>query len=137
MSLGVKRIVTEPDFESASAHQRRVDEIQAAIRAEPRRPLFRPPPPPPEPLRPSSDPLDHHLAEEIEYLRRRLDQIGETLVGEPILLNRHAATLQSIDLINQTLGHMARVIEAEDKDAAVARVTLRELRGRLTRRTLG
>lgn len=122
-----------------SEHQRRVDEMQAAIRAEAqaRKPLFRPPPPPPPPLVPSSDPLDQRLAEEMEYIRRRLDAIGDLLVKEPILLNRHTATLQSIDHINQTLGHMAKVVGSADKGNAIDRVTLQDLRARLMRRSLG
>ena len=118
-------------------HQRRVDEIQAQLRAanEPVRPtIFKPAPPRPDP---SADPLDHRIAEELETIRRHLDLLGGTLVAEPILLHRHGVQLQAIDRINQLLGHLARVIAAKQKDMAVDQVTLEDLRGRLKRKPLG
>ena len=117
-------------------HQRRVDEIQARVRAEvpgARPSIFKPAPRRPQP---SKDPLDHRLAEELETVRRRLDLLGGTLVGDPILLHRHGLQLQSIDQMSQLLGHLARVIGSEQKEMAVEQVTLRELRGRLQRRPL-
>lgn len=122
--------------DAAPEHQRRVDEIQARVRAEdePVRPtIFKPAPPKPDA---STDPLDHHIAEEIECIRRHLDLLGGTLVADPILLHRHAPQLQMIDRINQLLGHLARIIAAEQKDLAVDQVTLQDLRARLVRRPL-
>lgn len=119
------------------AHQRQVDEMIAAVRAElqPARPsLFKPAPPKPEP---SSRLLDHRIAEELEYLSRLLDQLGAVLSDDPILLMRHMGPMQSIDLMKQTLGQLARVIAAEDKEAVADRITLTELKGRLQRRALG
>src|SRR4051812_48058080 len=84
------------------AHQREVDAIQAAIRAEraeggvTRPPLFKPAPPRPAP---SGDVLDHRVAEELEAIARRLELLGGALASDPILVQRHAAQLQSIDLI--------------------------------------
>ena len=93
---------------SPSDHQRRIDEIQAAIRAEtapsPTRNLFKPAP---KRSPPSTDPLDHHLSEELECIRRHLEQLGGVLAGNPLLVQRHATQLQSIDLINQVLGHIS------------------------------
>lgn len=121
---------------AAPAHQRAVDAIQAAIRAEggaARPPLFRPAPPRPAP---SGDLLDHRVAEELEAIARRLDLLGGTLANEPILLHRHAAQLQSIDLIKQTLCHLAQVVATEEKEKAVALITLTELKARLQRKPL-
>ena len=118
-------------------HQQRVDEMMAAVRNEgqPARPsLFKPAPPRPEP---SSRLLDQRIAEELEFLSRLLDQLGNVLSEDPILLIRHMAPLQSIDLMKQTLGQLARVVAAEDKEAVADRITLTELKGRLTRRALG
>ena len=122
---------------SPSDHQRRIDEIQAAIRAEtapsPTRNLFKPAP---KRSPPSTDPLDHHLSEELECIRRHLEQLGGVLAGNPLLVQRHATQLQSIDLINQVLGHISGIIASEARALAVEQVTLRELRSRLQRKPL-
>jgi hypothetical protein len=125
-----------PSFGPDSDHQRRVDEIQAQVRAEAGRvrpTIFKPAPPAPDP---SSDPLDHRISEEIECIRRHLDLLGGALVGDPVLLHRHGQQLQAIDRINQLLGHLSRIIAAEQKDMAVDQVTLEDLRGRLKRKPL-
>lgn len=118
------------------AQQRLIDEIKAEIRdsIEPGRPrLFKPPPPRPEP---SADPIEHRMVEEIECIRRHLDLLGSTLANDLVLVRRYAAQLQSIDLVNQLLGHLASVIGAEDKALAVEQVRNPELRARLKRRPL-
>ena len=121
---------------AAPAHQREVDAIQAAIRAEgrvARPPLFKPAPPRPAP---SPDPLDHRIAEELEAIGRRLELLGGALAADPILLHRHATQLQSIDLVKQMLSHLSQVVASEDKAQAVDLVTLSELKARLQRRPL-
>lgn len=122
--------------QASPEHQRQVDAIQAAIRSETgsRRPgLFKPPPPRPAP---STNLLDHRLAEEMEFIVRQLEHLGGTLANDPILLRRHAAELQSIDLMKQSLRHLAQVIGAEDKALAAELVTLTELKARLLRKAL-
>ena len=57
-------------------------------------------------------------------------------MADPVMLHRHAVQLQSIDQINQILGHLARIISAEDRSLAVGQVSLEALRGRLQRRPL-
>lgn len=121
---------------SAPAHQQAVDLAQAAIRADleaGRRTLFKPPPP--NPGR-SDDVLDQRIAEELDLVVRKLEQLGDVLIGDPILLHRHPQQLQSIDLMQQILGHLGRVVAAGDKAMAVDRITLVELKARLTRRAL-
>jgi len=119
----------------AAEHQRRVDEIQAQLRSGAVRPsIHRPPPPRPDP---SPHPLDHRIAEELQYIRRHLDRLGGTLADDPILLVRHSDQLQMIDRINQQLGHLANIVAAKQKDMAVEQVTLQDLRGRLARKSLG
>jgi hypothetical protein len=118
------------------AHQREVDAIQAAIRAESgvvRPPLFKPAPPRPAP---SKNLLDHRVAEELEAIARRLELLGGTLANDPILLRRHAAQLQSVDLIKQMLCHLSQVVATAEKEKAVALITLSELKARLQRRPL-
>ena len=124
---------SEDSSPATSAHQRQVDEIQAAIRAEgqvARPPLFKPAPPRPAP---SGDVLDHRVAEELEAIARRLEQLGGALANDPILLQRHAAQLQSIDLIKQTLCHLSQVVATDEKEKAVDLITLSGLKARLQR----
>jgi hypothetical protein len=118
------------------AHQLAVDAAQAAIRADleaGRRSLFKPPPPGPGK---SNDLLDQRIAEELELVIRQLEQLGDVLVGDPILLRRHAQQLQSVDLMQQVLGHLGRVVAAGDRAMAVDRITLVELKARLQRTAL-
>ena len=121
------------------AHQREVDAIQAAIRAEraegavTRPPLFKPATPRPAP---SKNLLDHRVAEELEAIARRLEMLGGVLANDPILLHRHAAQLQSVDLIKQMLCHLSQVVATEEKEKAVALITLSELKARLQRKPL-
>ena len=118
------------------AHQQAVDAAQAAIRADleaGRRSLFKPPPPGPGK---SGDLLDQRIAEELELVIRQLEQLGDVLVGDPILLRRHAQQLQSVDLMQQVLGHLGRVVAAGDRAMAVDRITLVELKARLQRTAL-
>jgi hypothetical protein len=120
----------------APAHQQAVDAAQAAIRADletGRRSLFKPPPPSPGR---SDSVLDQRIGEELELVVRQLEHLGDVLVSDPILLQRHAQQLQSVDLIQQVLGHLARVVAARDKAMAVDRVTLVELKARLKRMAL-
>ena len=121
---------------SAPAHQPAVDALQARIRTDlkaGKRSLFKPPPPGPGQ---SHSVLEARVAEELELVIRQLEQLGDILAADPILLRRHAPQLQSIDLMQQVLGHLGRVVGARDKTMAVDRISLTELQGRLKRRAL-
>ena len=120
----------------APVHQQVVDATQAAIRADlaaGRRSLFKPAPA--NPGR-SASVLDERIAEELELVVRHLERLGEVLVEDPILLRRHAAQLQSLDLMQQVLGHLGRVVAARDRAMAVDAITLVELKSRLKRKAL-
>jgi hypothetical protein len=117
-------------------HQSQVDEIQAQIRADilaGRRSLFKPAPPAP---RHSEDVLEERIGEELELVIRQLAQVGDMLADDPILVSRHAMQLQSIDLMQQVLGHLGRVVAAANKAEAVDNITLTELKSRLKRQAL-
>jgi hypothetical protein len=118
-------------------HQKKVDELFASLKAETvpteKRPLFKPAPPR---LVTSKSEIDLRIAEELATMRRRLEQLGDVLSREPVLLHRHGSTLQSIDLMMQQLGHLAEVIATDDKAAAAEQVSLQELRQRLSRKPL-
>ena len=62
--------------------------------------------------------------------------LGDVLVNDPVLVHRHAAPLQGLDLINQVLGHLATIMSKDDKEAAVEQVSLRDLKARLQRKPL-
>ena len=136
-----RRPLAETDHYGASLAQRRADAIQERARKEAaRRELFRPAPPaapPAEPpaLLPSRDPLDAALAQELAYVRRQLDRLGETLAEDPLVLNRHSGALQGFDVIGQILGNLAKVVGAQDKDEAIVHVGMQELRARLARKS--
>ena len=80
--------------------------------------------------------LDARITEELDLVIRHLAQIGDILSDDPILVHRHAAQLQSIDLLQQVLGHLGRVVASADKAMAVERITLSELKARLKRKAL-
>jgi hypothetical protein len=120
----------------AASHQQEADLVQAQIRADlaaGRRSLFKPAAPRPGP---STDVLEGRIAEELDLIVRQLGQVGDILSDDPILLHRHAAQLQSIDLMQQKLRHLGSIVASDDKAMAVDRVTLVNLKTRLTRTSL-
>ena len=128
--------------------QARIDRMQAQIRAEsiavspfaaraadpaPRPSIRRDPPPLDPALVPTDDPLRLRLAEELEYARRLIEALGDTLCSDPLLVTRHAVPLQSIDVVGQMLGHLATVTRSSLPERAVDRIGMSDLRARLTR----
>ncbi len=83
-----------------------------------------------------SDHLEARLADELAYVQRLLESMGDELVSEPIVVRNHARTLQSIDIASQILGHLASIMIAGDRGAAVEAVGMEELRARLKRKPL-
>jgi hypothetical protein len=99
-----------------------------------RRPLRRDPPPQPLPPSPSNDVLHLRLGEELDYVRRMLEVMGDQLCGDPILIRRHAVALQSLDIVGQILRHVGNVIRSSDPHSAVDAIGMVDLKARLTRR---
>ncbi len=62
-----------------------------------------------------------------------VEALGDELSNDPILLMRYQHSLQSIDLMAQTLGHLACVIGSADKAEAVDRIGMSSLKTRLSR----
>ena len=124
---------------------------EAALRAQPeaapvgsaakeppkRKSLRRDPPPLPAALVPTDDRLRRRLAEELEYARRMLDIMGDSLCGDSNVIMRHGTALQSVDIVGQMLGHIANVIRSCDPDGAVELIGMAELKARLQRRSIG
>ena len=114
--------------------QQNVDRMVAEVRSEPK-----PLPPgcttsaPPDDFRLV---LPARLAEEISYVMRLLESLGDDLANEPIVLARHAAKLQNLDISAQVLGHIANLMSASDPESAVASIGMDALRRRLLRQPL-
>ena len=130
-------------FYGAPSHlrdaQARCDSIQAGIRAEQeapeRRSIRRDDAPPLDPaMVPCDDELRLRLAEELDYVRRMLDAMGDELSGDMAIVMRHGVALQSIDIVGQMLGHIASVTRSSAPERAVERIGMCELKARLTRK---
>jgi hypothetical protein len=115
---------------SPGSGQTRVDSIQAAIRSGARLPVEDGPTSnvPTDPER-----LERRIAEELGYVGRLLDAVGEELTNDPILLQRHDRALQNFDAACQILAHLRAIVASGDRAAAVDAVTLQALRARLLR----
>lgn len=135
---------TQPRMGSEA--QARCDAIQAQFRSEvrdgaalrrdpePRRSIRREPPPLPQALIPTDDLLMLRLAEELDYARRMLDQMGDALAADPMVLTRHSVALQSVDIVGQIMGHIAAVVRSSDPTGALERIGMADLKGRLQRK---
>lgn len=120
---------------AAAESQARCDSIQAEFRVEQQaRPSIRREAPSlPKALVPTDNELKLRLAEELEYARRMIETMGDTLSADPNLVMRHMVTLQSVDIAAQTLGHIATIIRSSDPEGAVDLIGMSELKGRLKR----
>jgi hypothetical protein len=141
-------VASNPYF-GAPAHlkQARCDAIQAAyreeqerapIRREPeaKRSIRREPPPLAKAQMPTDDVLKLRLAEELEYARRMIENMGDALSADPQLVMRHMVALQSIDIAGQILSHVGNVIRSSDPEGAVDLIGMCDLRGRLKRQSV-
>jgi hypothetical protein len=114
--------------------QARVDDLQAAVRAGAVQVTAQPSPPRgPAELEAK---LDGRLAEEIAYIARLLQTMGSELSDNPVVVQRHVALLQKFDIASQMLGHLAAVLNAEDRLEAVNGIGMEDLRARLLRKRL-
>ena len=81
--------------------------------------------------------LDARMAEELAFASRRLEALGSQLADDPSVLIRHAVELQDLDITAQVLGHLARMIGAEDPAEMLATIGMDDLRRRLERSPIG
>lgn len=126
---------TAAQAKPATDAQVRCDAIQAEVRAEtPRRSIRREPPPRPPDIPVTDDAIALRLAEEIEYARRMLDNLGNGLAADPTVVARHLVSLQSVDVVGQILGHIATIVRSSDPAASIERIGMADLRARLLRR---
>ena len=112
------------------------DVIHAEFGAEskPRPSIRRDPPPASRAFALTEDQLRLRLAEELEYARRMLSAMGDELSSDTLVVGRHLAELQTVDIVGQMLGHIASVVRSSDPPAAVDAIGMSELKARLMRR---
>lgn len=135
-------VINESEYFGAPEHlrktpeQARCDAIQAAFRTgdEPQQSLFREPPPRSPEIAPTGDVLSLRLADELDYARRMLDQMGDELAADMGVVMRHSVALQAVDIVGQMLGHIANVVRSSDPVESVERIGMCDLRARLVRK---
>ena len=81
--------------------------------------------------------LDSRLAHELGYVQRLLENLGDELINDLFLVQRHGQSLQSLDLVGQILGHVAAILMAQDKAAMIEEIGMEDLRARLKRKSIG
>ena len=134
--LGLERTIRVDDWiagvstaSSGGLGQARVDQLQAAIRSGAALPAetqaF-------EPAESAS--LERALAAELARLKQTLDEISEELTDDVDVLMRHERALQSFDIATSIVGELARIVAADDREAAVGAVQMHDLRSRLSGR---
>jgi hypothetical protein len=104
------------------------------VEDEERKPLRRDGPTRAAPAPQSEEALNIRLGEELDYVRRMLEALGDQLSGDPILIRRHAIALQSLDIVGQILVHVGTIVRSSDPHAAVEDIGMGDLRARLMRR---
>lgn len=112
-----------------------VDEMVAAVRSGDSDVLPFPSSlaPPPVPL---NGMLPQRLAEELAYVGRLLESLGDDLCNEPLVVMRHAEKLQNLDISAQILGHVATVLVADQPEKSIESIGMTALRKRLQRTAL-
>ena len=76
-------------------------------------------------------PLDQLLADELDHARRMLEAMGDELALDAQVVTEHGLALQAVDIVGQMIGHIANVVRAEDRAAAVDRIGMCELKAKL------
>jgi hypothetical protein len=76
-------------------------------------------------------PLDRLLAAELDHARRMLEAMGDELALDHQVVTEHGLALQAVDIVGQMIGHIANVVRADDRDAAVDRIGMCELKAKL------
>ena len=75
--------------------------------------------------------LDLTLAAELDHARDLLMSMGDELAMNQDVVAEHGVALQAVDIVGQMLGHIANVVRADDRRAAVDRIGMCELKATL------
>jgi hypothetical protein len=94
--------------------------------------------PPPNPVHTDQEvdleeAIPYRVGEELAYVQRIIEGLADELSSSPYLIQRYPAALQSFDLANQLLNHLARVLLADDRALAAHDISMQALRNRLLR----
>jgi len=119
-----------PTFDGKQG-QARVDAIQGAVRAGATLPVE-----PPVAGTLDAAEIERRVAEEITHVQRLIDALGEELIEDPVMLQRHMRLLQNLDRASQILEHLGKVLGASDRLAAAHDVAMQDLRERLLRKPI-
>ena len=76
--------------------------------------------------------LDLLLAAELDHARDMLMMMGDELAMSQEIVADHGTALQAVDIVGQMLGHIANVVRADDRNSAIARIGMCELKTKLT-----
>ena len=79
------------------------------------------------------DRMPARVGEEIAYVQRLIDSVALDLSSTPLIGHRHAGSVQACRSASALLADLARVLLAEDRARAAARVAAPELKARLLR----
>ena len=77
--------------------------------------------------------LLRRIADELAFVSRRLEALGDDLTNDTHVVMRHATSLQELDISMQILGHIARLLVADRPDELVKAIGMTDLRRRLQR----
>lgn len=80
--------------------------------------------------------LNSRLCEELGFVARLLEALGDQLAEDLTVTARHGAKLQDLDIAIQILGHVGAILAADDPQAAIARIGMADLRRRLAPKSL-
>lgn len=80
--------------------------------------------------------LLRRIAEELAFVSRRLEALGDDLTNDTHVVMRHATSLQELDISMQILGHVARLLVADRPNEVVKVIGMTDLRRRLQRNSL-
>lgn len=124
---GTRRLGNEQHFGQA-----RVDQVQAALRSG--APAVAQPPAPPSVSALRRRESDSLIGQEIMLVKHMLDRISSELSEDIEVLMRHERALQNCDIASAILDLVAKVVAADDREAAIARVNMHEVKARLSGR---
>jgi hypothetical protein len=78
-----------------------------------------------------TDDLDQRLAAELDRARNLLLAMGDELADSDAVIAEHGVALQAVDIVGQILGHIANVVRANDRTAAIESIGMGELKAKL------
>ncbi|MCW3796619.1 hypothetical protein OMW55_02185 [Sphingomonas sp. BN140010] len=106
----------------------------AAVAPAPRRSIRRIELPLEDPaFAPTENVLWQRISDELDFAWRQLDLAAASINRDTVSATRHRPSLHTVDMVGQTLGQLAVVLRSSLPEAAVERVPMADLRGRLQR----